>query len=57
MYLGVERKNINFLEMPFYDTGKSEKKPLSEKDIGIVKELLVKVEPDIVYAGIMIIEL
>ena len=51
MYLKVKRENIFFLELPFYDTGKNEKNPLGEEDVNIVKNLILKLKPDVIYAG------
>ncbi len=48
---GVHTENLHFLDMPFYETGKVRKKPLSEDDIRIVAELLEKVKPHQVYAA------
>lgn len=51
MCLKVQRENIFFAELPFYETGKSVKNPLSEEDIKIIKDILLKVKPDILYAA------
>ncbi len=50
-YCGVEDENMHFLEMPFYETGRVKKKPLSEGDIQIVVDLLREVKPHQVYAA------
>jgi glucosamine-6-phosphate deaminase len=50
-YAGVKDSNIHFLEMPFYETGRARKAPLSEKDVQIVAELLRKVQPHQLYAA------
>lgn len=34
---GVKNECIHFLDLPFYDTGKATKKPLSQEDVGIVE--------------------
>jgi glucosamine-6-phosphate deaminase len=49
---GIEDdRKIHFLDMPFYETGRTRKKPLSEADIQIIMELLEKVKPHQVYAA------
>ena len=50
-HLGVRRENCHFLEMPFYKTGTVQKLPLSEEDIALVREVLERVRPDIVFAA------
>ena len=48
---GIKEENIHFLDMPFYETGLSRKKPIGEKDIEIIMELLEKVKPHQIYAA------
>ena len=50
-YAGVNPDNIHFMDMPFYETGRVRKKPLSEEDIQITVNLLEKVKPHQVYAA------
>lgn len=50
-YLGVKDDNVHFLNMPFYDTGLVRKKPLSEDDITLVRDLLDDVRPHQVFAA------
>ena len=50
-YSGVALDNIHFLDMPFYETGRIKKKPLSDEDIRIVSDLLERVRPQQVYAA------
>ena len=50
-YSGVKPGNIHFLDMPFYETGRVRKKPLSDADIQITMDLLEKVQPHQVYAA------
>lgn len=45
MHTGMKRENIYHLDLPFYETGKAIKNPLSAADIKIVKDLLVKLKP------------
>ena len=48
---GLAEQNIHFLDMPFYETGRVTKKPLSQRDIDIIVELLEKVQPHQIYAA------
>lgn len=50
-YSGVKPANIHFLDMPFYETGRVRKKPISEADIQIVIDLLERVKPHQIYAA------
>ncbi|MBI1304112.1 MAG: glucosamine-6-phosphate deaminase [Phycisphaera sp.] len=51
IYCGVPEERLHFLDMPFYETGRVRKKPLSAEDIEIVKSLLRRVKPHLVYAA------
>ena len=48
---GVHEKNIHFLNMPFYETGRVKKRPISEEDIQLIVDLLAEVQPHQVYAA------
>ena len=50
-YVGVRDENIHFQNLPFYETGSIEKKPMSEKDIKLTMELLREVKPHQVYCA------
>lgn len=50
-YVGIKEKNIHFLNLPFYETGTIEKKPMSEKDVKITMELLREIKPQQVYCA------
>jgi len=50
-YCGIPEKQLHFLDMPFYETGRVKKKPLSQEDVDIVKELLREVKPHQIYAA------
>ena len=50
-YVGLQDENIHFLDLPFYETGKVKKKPLSQEDIDITIDLLNKVKPHQIYAA------
>ncbi len=50
-YVGLKDDNIHFMDLPFYETGTIEKKPMSEKDVKITMELLRKIKPQQVYCA------
>jgi glucosamine-6-phosphate deaminase len=49
--LGLSRPNARFLDLPFYQTGKVRKDPISEKDVAITLALLEELQPEIVFAA------
>jgi glucosamine-6-phosphate deaminase len=50
-FVGVPPENIHFLNLPFYETGLVEKKPLGEEDYKIVMDVIEKVKPHQLYAA------
>ena len=50
-YNKVPLSRCHFLDLPFYETGKIEKNPISEKDIEIVLDLLREVKPHQIYVA------
>ncbi len=50
-YVGLPDEQMHFLDMPFYETGAVKKKPLSEADIKLIVDLLIKIKPHQVYAA------
>ena len=50
-FCGLKDDQIHFLDMPFYETGRTRKKPLGEDDIQIVMDLLESIKPHQVYAA------
>jgi len=50
-FCGVPADNVHFLDMPFYDTGQVAKLPLSARDIEVVRQLLDRVKPDMIFAA------
>jgi glucosamine-6-phosphate deaminase len=50
-YVGLPDSQAHFLDMPFYETGLVKKKPLGEKDIQIIVDLLEKIKPHQIYAA------
>jgi glucosamine-6-phosphate deaminase len=50
-YVGIAEENYHFMDLPFYETGMIDKKPLSEADIFITMEMLRKIQPHQVYCA------
>ena len=50
-YNDIPLDHCHFLDLPFYETGKIEKNPISELDVEIVLELLRKVQPHQIYVA------
>lgn len=50
-YANVKPENVHFLNLPFYETGGVEKKPIGEADIEIVGQLIKDVKPHQIYAA------
>ncbi|WP_432712638.1 glucosamine-6-phosphate deaminase, partial [Pedobacter sp.] len=50
-YCGLEDDHIHFMALPFYETGKIQKSPVTQKDIEITIELLQQVKPQQVFAA------
>jgi glucosamine-6-phosphate deaminase len=42
---------VHFLDLPFYESGKIEKLPMTEKDVEIVRALLKEVKPHQIYVA------
>ncbi|MBQ8674384.1 MAG: glucosamine-6-phosphate deaminase [Bacteroides sp.] len=50
-YNQIPLDHCHFLDLPFYETGKIEKNPISEPDVEIVLELLREVKPHQIYVA------
>ncbi|MGL4292612.1 MAG: glucosamine-6-phosphate deaminase [Bacteroidales bacterium] len=50
-YMGVKPENVNFLNLPFYETGTIKKGDLSQADVDIVKELIRSIEPHQIFVA------
>jgi len=50
-YCGLEDDHIHFMALPFYESGKSNKNPVTDLDIQLTMELLQKVKPEQVFAA------
>ena len=50
-YLGLDDKNIHFLNLPFYETGTIKKNNLSQDDLDIMGRLIEQIKPHQIYAA------
>jgi glucosamine-6-phosphate deaminase len=50
-YVGLSEENVHFLDLPFYETGKVKKNPISEKDVMIVKDFIETIKPHQIYVA------
>ncbi|MDD3332541.1 MAG: glucosamine-6-phosphate deaminase [Proteiniphilum sp.] len=50
-YVGLPEENVHFLDLPFYETGKVKKNPISEKDVMIVKDFIETIKPHQIYVA------
>lgn len=50
-YVGIKEENIHFQNLPFYETGTIEKRPMSEEDVKLTVDLLRKIQPHQVYCA------
>ncbi len=50
-YNQIPLDHVHFLDLPFYESGKIEKLPMTEKDVEIVRQLLQEVKPHQIYVA------
>jgi glucosamine-6-phosphate deaminase len=50
-YVGLKEENIHFQNLPFYETGRIEKRPMGEEDVVMTVELLKKIKPQQIYCA------
>ncbi|MDR2651638.1 MAG: glucosamine-6-phosphate deaminase [Prevotellaceae bacterium] len=50
-FLNIPENRTHFLNLPFYETGTVKKKPIGEKDVEIIMELLKKIKPHQIFAA------
>ncbi|MCB0716447.1 MAG: glucosamine-6-phosphate deaminase [Chitinophagaceae bacterium] len=50
-YVGIKEENVHFQNLPFYETGMIEKKPVSKKDIRLTIDFLKEIKPQQVYCA------
>jgi len=51
IYNKIPLNRVHFLDLPFYESGKIEKLPMSEKDVAIVQKLINEVKPHQIYVA------
>jgi glucosamine-6-phosphate deaminase len=50
-YVGIPDDSIHFMNLPFYETGTIEKKPMGEADVELTIELLRKLKPQQIFCA------
>ncbi len=50
-FSGIDDEHIHFLDMPFYETGRTRKNALGEEDVKIIVDLMERIKPHQVYAA------
>jgi glucosamine-6-phosphate deaminase len=50
-YCGLEDDHIHFMALPFYESGKSQKNPVTDHDVELTMDLLQKIKPEQVFAA------
>ncbi len=50
-YAGIADENVHFLNLPFYETGTIEKKPMGKEDVDITIKLLQKIKPHQIFCA------
>lgn len=50
-YAGLKDKNIHFMSLPFYETGKTKKNPMTDQDVTLTKKLLQEIKPHQIFAA------
>ncbi|HTU25285.1 MAG TPA: glucosamine-6-phosphate deaminase [Pirellulales bacterium] len=48
---GCREENLHFLDLPFYRTGTIAKKPITEEDVRIIRELIGRLNPAQIYVA------
>lgn len=50
-YNGIPSDHILFLDLPFYESGKIEKLPMSERDVVPIRQLIATIQPHQIYVA------
>lgn len=50
-YNEIPLDHVHFLDLPFYESGRIEKLPMTERDVNLVRELIHTVKPHQIYAA------
>ncbi|MDZ7620605.1 MAG: glucosamine-6-phosphate deaminase [Patescibacteria group bacterium] len=48
---GCKEEHLHFLDLPFYQTGTVAKKPITEDDVRMVRELIERIQPQQIYVA------
>ena len=48
---GIPLDHVHFLDLPFYESGKIEKLPMGERDVNIVRDLILEVKPQQIFVA------
>ncbi len=48
---GLREEHLHFLDMPFYETGRVKKKPISDEDVAMIVDLFEAIQPHQIYAA------
>ena len=51
LFSGIPLERVHFLNLPFYETGRIQKNPISEADVEIVRNLLQEVKPHQIFVA------
>ena len=49
--IGLNDKNVHFLDLPFYETGAVKKKPISKIDIDLMTNIISVIKPHMIFAA------
>ena len=50
-YNGIDNSHVHFLDLPFYESGKIEKLPMTERDVLPIQQLLSEIQPHQVFVA------
>ena len=50
-YNGIDNSHVHFLDLPFYESGKIEKLPMTEQDVLPIQQLLSQIQPHQVFVA------
>ena len=50
-YNGVHSDHVHFLDLPFYESGRVEKYPMTERDVNIMRSLLQDIKPHQIFVA------
>ena len=50
-YNGIDNSHVHFLDLPFYESGKIEKLPMTEQDVLPIQQLLSEIQPHQVFVA------